>query len=295
MPLSHEIQIDGHKLVALELNANSMGTPIILLHGVTLSISFWLTDPVFPEHGPCYALSLPGHYPATLPSGFSETMLTPETIVTVLAKAIHHLVGEQPVILAGHSTGGFSALALAAFHPTLAHSVISLAGFAQGRWIGFYGLQQKIARQGALGRLLFKLSFQSASLHPALYRQGWRVVIFDTKSFFAYPQLNVLMANTYANGRRLDWQAMSYYFRTMPDIDITSMLPKITAPTLVITGDKDPIVPPAQAHHLARHIPKSTLVVVPQVGHMLFAENPAKYTEILSQWLKEIRKAKQYD
>jgi pimeloyl-ACP methyl ester carboxylesterase len=289
MPLSHEIHVDGHKLVALELNPQRTGTPIILLHGVTLSVNFWLTDAVFPEHGPCYALSLPGHYPATLPSNFSETLLTPETIIRVLAQAVRRLVGEQPVILVGHSTGGFSALALAALQPGLACSVISLAGFAQGRWIGFYGLQQKIARQGEVGRWLFKLGFQSGALHHAIYRQGWRVVVSNTKTFFAYPRLDALITNTYADARQLDLQAMSYYFRAMPNIDITPLLPRITVPTLVITGDRDPTVPPAQAPWIAQHVPNSKLVVVPQVGHMLFAENPTRYAEILKDWLKEIR------
>jgi pimeloyl-ACP methyl ester carboxylesterase len=133
------------------------------------------------------------------------------------------------------------------------------------------------------------LGFQSSTLHPALYRQGWRVVVHNTKAFFAYPRLDSLIANTYANARQLDLQAMSYYFRAMSDIDITPLLPRITAPTLAITGNKDPTVPPAQAHQIAQHTPNSNLVVVPEVGHMLFAENPARYAEILGGWLKEVR------
>jgi pimeloyl-ACP methyl ester carboxylesterase len=37
---------------------------------------------------------------------------------------------------------------------------------------------------------------------------------------------------------------MLLYFRRMPDIDITPLLPRITAPTLALTGDADPIVRP---------------------------------------------------
>lgn len=290
MPPRHEIQVNGHKLVALELNANVGGTPIVLLHGVTLSVGFWVTEAVLLDHGPCYALSLPGHYPATLPPDFNETMLTPEMMADVLAQAIRQLVGEQPVILVGHSTGGFAALTLAALKPGLAAGVISLAGFVQGRWIGFYGLQQRLVRQGAIGRLLFKSLFQPAMPHPWFYRQAWRAVIVNRKAFFAYPRLDSLVANTYANAKHLDWQAMSYYFRAMWDIDVTSLLPRISVPTLVITGDKDPVVPPAQADYIARHLSNSKLVRVPQVGHMLFAENPAQYAEILTSWLKEIKR-----
>lgn len=287
MTILQEIYVDGHKLAALKLNSKTAGIPVILLHGVTLSINVWRTDPFFEtyEAGPCYALSLPGHYPATFPPAFSQKMLTVKMFVEVLTKAICQLVGDQPVILVGHSTGGFSVLALAACNPHLAHGVISLAGFAQGNWIGFYGLQQKIARCGAIGRLVFKVLFQAGVIHCALYRQAWRVVLYDKPAYFSYPKLNTLIENTYFYAKQLDWQAMSYYFSMMPDIDITPMLSGIMAPTLVVTGDKDPTVPSSQATLIARHVPHSELVVVAGAGHMLFVENPSAYTRILSAWL----------
>ncbi|MDM8527806.1 alpha/beta hydrolase [Anaerolineales bacterium HSG24] len=286
MVSTHEIDVEGHKLVTFKLNTNSTGIPVILLHGVTLSASVWKTDMFFGDYkdGPCYALSLPGHYPAILPPEFSKQMLTPEMFVKILTQAIQQLVGEQPVILVGHSTGGFAALALAAFNPDIAHGVVSLSGFAQGKWTGFYGLQQKIVSQGAIGHLLFKLSFQSSLIHSRIYRQCWRFVLFDTKAFFSFPKLDTLIEDVYQDTKHLDWDAMAHYFNMMPDIDITPMLSQITAPTLIVAGDKDSIVPPSQAHLITQHVPNSKLVIIKKVGHMLFVENPSKYTKILNNW-----------
>ncbi|PTU30057.1 alpha/beta fold hydrolase [Stenotrophobium rhamnosiphilum] len=47
------------------------------------------------------------------------------------------------------------------------------------------------------------------------------------------------------------------------------LLPKITAPTLVIHGDKDPLVPVAAAYNLARFIPGAKLEIIQGMGHDL--------------------------
>jgi pimeloyl-ACP methyl ester carboxylesterase len=51
------------------------------------------------------------------------------------------------------------------------------------------------------------------------------------------------------------------------DGDRTPLLSGIRAPTHIIHGQADPLVPVAAAHELARHIPGATLDVVPGMGH----------------------------
>ncbi|TDD16876.1 alpha/beta hydrolase, partial [Kribbella turkmenica] len=46
-------------------------------------------------------------------------------------------------------------------------------------------------------------------------------------------------------------------------------LSQITAPTLVLHGERDPLFPPANAVRLAAEIPGARLRVVPEVGHEL--------------------------
>ena len=67
---------------------------------------------------------------------FLQDSLTVEMIVHVLTAAIRNLVGNQSVILVGHSTGGFAALAIAAHTPEIVRCVVSISGFAQGIWTG---------------------------------------------------------------------------------------------------------------------------------------------------------------
>jgi pimeloyl-ACP methyl ester carboxylesterase len=54
----------------------------------------------------------------------------------------------------------------------------------------------------------------------------------------------------------------------------------ITAPTLVVVGDRDPLVPVGQAAELARRVRDGRLLVVPS-GHDLLAGQPALLLEAL--------------
>ena len=45
------------------------------------------------------------------------------------------------------------------------------------------------------------------------------------------------------------------------------LLPKIKAPTLIIHGDQDPLVPVAAAYNLARYIPGAKLEIISGMGH----------------------------
>lgn len=51
-------------------------------------------------------------------------------------------------------------------------------------------------------------------------------------------------------------------------------LEKVQVPTLLIAGDADLWQPPAMTRMLARHLPNSELLVVPEAGHSIYWERP---------------------
>lgn len=282
-----ELNIAGHQLAAVCLNPGTLGEPVILVHGITSTISFWQVDPAayLLESGPCYSLSLPAHNPAVAPAAFKNAPLTAETIVNLLDQAVRQLVGEHPVTLIGHSTGGFAALALAANRPEMARRVVSISGFAHGRWTGVLGSYQRAVRLGWSGEIYFKTMYGLLKLHPALFRWAMRFYTADARAFYASPGLPEVIERTFPYYRRLDLDAMIRYFKDMPQIDIAPQLERIQAQTLVITGDRDPIVPPSQADQIAKLVKGSELAVISGAGHLPFAERPADYNNRLSQWL----------
>ena len=66
--------------------------------------------------------------------------------------------------------------------------------------------------------------------------------------------------------------------------DVSDCLPKITASTLLIWGDKDTATPRADGQKMEKLIPDAGLVVLPG-GHFAFAENWARTAAVLDAFL----------
>jgi 3-oxoadipate enol-lactonase len=65
----------------------------------------------------------------------------------------------------------------------------------------------------------------------------------------------------------------------------TDRLHRITAPTLVLTGDADRLIPPANSDILARHIPGATLVKIPGGSHGFNIEQPELFNRTVLEFL----------
>lgn len=284
--------IEGHTLAALHLNPDATGNPVILVHGITGNIAAWQFNPLpfILEQGPCISLSLPGHFPAAFPAGFKQEQLTVKTLARVLAKAIHGMVGEQPVTLMGRSTGGFAALNIAAHYPQMASRIVSIAGFAYGRWTGFLGFQQRLVRMGETGRILFKSFYRLAGASPGVFRHVLRKYVDGSSVRNTDPGLleQVIESNV-VNYRNLDLDAMVQYFLAMPEMDISSLLPRIRVPTLAIAGERDRTVPPDESRKIASLVPNAELALIPGAGHLSFFDCPPEYQARLSSWLQKTR------
>lgn len=281
----HRIPVAEQTLAALRLNAYRTGTPIILLHDMTQSIYFWIIDQVFRHYGPCYSLSLPGHAPASATIPFTPAMLRPRRLAATLAGAIRYLVGKQPVVVVGHSVGGFAALTLAAYYPELVRGVVTLCGFAQGHLMGTPGWYQHLAHSGPTGQWSLRKLFQFGLRTPAGIHQHLRNAAANPRMIDDYPYLNMLIEHTCTSASQLDLDAMVSYLTALCESDIGELLPAVRAPTLVVAGDSDPVVPPSQATLIANYVPRSTLALLQHTGHLPGIENPASYTRLIHTWM----------
>ncbi len=67
--------------------------------------------------------------------------------------------------------------------------------------------------------------------------------------------------------------------------DSTPLLAGIRCPTLVMAGDEDAIIPLEEANNLARAIPKAKQEILPQAGHLINLEDPARFIAPICQFL----------
>jgi 2-hydroxy-6-oxonona-2,4-dienedioate hydrolase len=66
---------------------------------------------------------------------------------------------------------------------------------------------------------------------------------------------------------------------------IEDKLPRIAAPTLVVRGEKDPLVPQEWAEEVVRRLPRGELRVLPGLGHAINYTAPKEFVSALRPFL----------
>lgn len=286
-----EIETEGHRLAVTLTHSSNSDTPVFFLHGIAGSMYFWTPELTSPFHdlGPCYSLSLPGHFPAIFPKDFPADCLTPELIARLVSGAIQKIVENRKVLLVGYSTGGFAALSTAIYHPEVLTGIVSIAGFAKGQWTGALGINQWLVRRGQVGCAIFKKIYQLAGLHPEIFRIFWQVYANDHISLLKHPHFRMVTSCSFPSIRKLDLDAMVGYFTVMPQTNIAQSLVNISTPTCLIVGDKDPTVPTQQSITIAEKVSNAKLAVIKGSGHLPFFERPVEYEKAIANWLQEFQ------
>jgi pimeloyl-ACP methyl ester carboxylesterase len=73
----------------------------------------------------------------------------------------------------------------------------------------------------------------------------------------------------------------------LTDYPIRDRLGEIAAPTLVVWGEKDPLVPVRDAWELGELIPHSRVVVYEDTGHVAMLERPAAFNALVEDFITE--------
>jgi pimeloyl-ACP methyl ester carboxylesterase len=278
------ICLSGQSLAAVAGNEHLRGTPVVFIHGITANVDLWgLTLPEAVRDGRRWiSLGLPGHHPGRIdPATFgSWDAITPAVWAGWYEQALAHLVGDEPVDVVGWSTGGFAGLTLAAHHPRRVRSLMSISGFAKGRWTGSLGLFQRLSlsvftrwgvrtglRVVGRWRWIFELLMATAAGDSPLIRGQ---TLLDSFAAFASHDPAIIAG----------------LFRLIDRFDLSDQVGAINCPTLICGGVKDPYIPASHTGWIAGHVPGAELVLWPGAGHLFFAERPREYQELLVRWLE---------
>lgn len=139
-----------------------------------------------------------------------------------------------------------------------------------GHSMGTQIVAEMAAREPGLVSELALLGPVTDPAAPGALRQGLRLAR-DTLG--ESPLTNVAIFTDYARtGPR-------WYLETLPFMlgyDLRAVLPRITAPTLVLRGARDPIAPHPWAAEVARLLPRSRLVEVPGGHHVVQFTHPRR-------------------
>ncbi|MCX7895161.1 MAG: alpha/beta hydrolase [Thermoanaerobaculum sp.] len=244
------------------------GTLVVLLHGFPLCREVFLpVMPALAEVGRVVAVDLPGfgHSPP-LPSGFSL-----EQVAAEVADLMAGLAAE-PMVLVGHSMGGYVALALARQQPERLKGLVLLASHPradapEARQRREEGIA--LLRQGR--RKEFLEAFLARLLGPWSRQHAPRLLV-EVQAMAELVSSQVLVDYLAAMRDRPDhqdtWQALG-------------------VPTWVVVGEEDPLIGRELAEATAASARQGRLVTIPQAGHLPTLERPILTAETLASCVLE--------
>jgi proline iminopeptidase len=191
--------------------------------------------------------------------------------------------------LFGHSAGGFMAMTYAASRPERVSRLVLCGSFARfsdesraafGRFLAERESDPRFAEAVAARRAREESPPESEEELSRLALLGLPLL------FGRYGERErafISRATQASGGYHLP--ALTYFNeRIAPTFDLRPLLPKITASTLVLTGELDPWGAGAAAE-LGSLIPDSRVVVLPEVGHMPWVEDPERFRAEISRFL----------
>ncbi len=276
------LPINGHIIGAdVHLQEDSNQTPVVFFHGVLSSTSIASELFVDPSAESWISFSLPGHFPGTWRFPEGQPALNPSQIGFLYEEALGELIGSQPVITAGWSTGGFMAINHAICYPERVRAIASLAGFSCGRQVADM-MRWLIWLSGVpLGSMVMKRGIQLSAAWPRLYYLMLGFFTADQKAATRIP--HATSSTMYQEFRKHDADALTWFLAALPTLDITDHLSAITVPTWIAAGESDPVVPYAEAVGLSKAIAGSQLQTYPNAGHLFFSEWTTVQTDF-EQW-----------
>ncbi len=265
------VKVDGLNVCYQEMGS---GEDVLVLPGLGTSIDFWQDNlPAIAKYYHVVAMDVPGF-------GKSDKPNVSYTLPWLVEKIVHFMdvKGLKRPIIIGGSLGGHEALLLALEHPDRVSKLILMGSV--GAW----------KPPGPILRLGLKTLWWDMAV--ADYMRGrWPEIypkLFETSPRFTMGIFRYQMALR-ADGSKY-WPTGRAASRALRNIFFASCrgrLGEIKCPVLLVWGKDDKIHPSSgQGMYFRKHLPNSTLVIVPHSAHEVMADQPVIFNHLVLEFLR---------
>jgi pimeloyl-ACP methyl ester carboxylesterase len=299
---------DGVMLSVDEIGPRDAPLTVVFVHGYTLSMASW----AFQRRALAEQLATAnGHRPSARlvfydqrghgSSGRGDAKhSTMRQLGSDLSAVLEARVPQGPIVLVGHSMGGMTVMALAAERPELFGDRIvgvALMSTSSGNLADLdFGLPELLTR---LRAAVFPVAAWTMRRRPVLAERTRRlaadVVSALTRSLSFASDVDPALAryvDAMIAGTPVD--VIAEFYPAIAGLDQTAALsPLRRVPTLVLTGDRDRLIPKEHSDNLVELLAKDggghvEYVVVPEAGHMVPLEKPDDVTRALVRLIRRV-------
>ncbi|MCL2188005.1 MAG: alpha/beta hydrolase [Defluviitaleaceae bacterium] len=242
------------------------GAPLLLLNGIMMSTLSWhsFIAPLSANNQLILVDFIDQGQSARNP----DEAYTLDLQVDVIKELLSHL-GIACVSIAGISYGGNVALKFAAAYPDKVHRLMIFNAAAKtGAWLRELG-QSWTAAAGD------PVQFYNTTI-PIIYSQEF----YNGGPDWVKVRRDFLTTQVFTN--KLFMDGIVRLTRSADDYDVEAQLCNITAKTLLVASESDPITPPGDQYKLRDLIKDSDLVLLPGVGHATMYERPALFISLIT-------------
>jgi pimeloyl-ACP methyl ester carboxylesterase len=269
------VEIDGARVNYVDIGSGE-GPPVVLVHGLSGQWQNWLENiPRIAQERRVIALDLPG-------SGLSEM---PREKITIpgYGRCVHALCEQLEIEhahLVGNSMGGFVTAEVAIQFPELVERLVlvSAAGISSAN----------VSRAPIL--TAYRTAAAIATYTAAQHRQiARRPVTRHIGLLFVARHPSKLAPDLTWEGfmKGAGKPGFDDALRACLEYDFRDRLGEIRAPTLIVWGASDTVIPSRDAQEYERLIEDSRKVVMEDTGHVPMAERPKTFNKLLLEFLSE--------
>jgi pimeloyl-ACP methyl ester carboxylesterase len=274
---SRYLDLPGGVRVHYRDQGSRTGRTVVLVHGFAASLHAW--EPWVQRLAPDYrviTLDLAGHGLTRTPAGYQISTEGQLAIVDAVTRNL----GVERFVLGGNSMGGAVAWNYALAHPDRLQGLVlvdaagwPVEGKREGSPLAFKLLANPV------GRAVLK----SIDLRDITERGLKTAYVDETLVNDALISRYVDLAM--APGRR----ELILNGQSRPRQPVTkATFAKIAAPTLVMTGEADKVIPAEASRGLAGAIPGAKLITYPGVGHVPMEQVPERSAQDVKAFLASL-------
>lgn len=257
--------------IRLHYEVHGEGDPLVLAHGFGASLEMWAEQiGPFSQKYRVVVYDMRGHGRTEAPRDLSSYTL--DEYVEDQRQLMDHL-GIDTAYVGGLSMGGGVALRFALTHPQRVKALLLCDTSARN--YALQGDRPAGMQPSAPRRFLFR------NLAPEVF------VLARHVPFERLPRTHPVVKSYLqgvrqqtAHGLRGGWRAL------MEQEDLEGRLGEITAPTLIIVGDRDPLQSPSRV--MQRLIPGCRFVLIKDSGHGTAGYQPEAFNRAVLEFLDDV-------